>query len=249
MIKSTTSFCLSLPVILILILTVFHSPGQSKLENFKGELYFKDSRYFVSINREINDTTITYLKYVIGDSLYVTKYAIISSDNEFELKYLPVKYELLNDTIFLKCINPLSKQNEIRSVYSLNPKSPIECEACLWRLADSCHENGSIHFEENGKYNFYVEDCDEYDNLSLSFTGDTTIKLKDFQMNCYIFEGTHKYHRSVFKRRVLFEKKMMVPVDITDYYYFNEISRRFRDAEIKKWLLSRHLKLILVEPE
>jgi hypothetical protein len=223
---------------LLLIFLGIQVDGQKTLKNFNGQFVFKESSFYEPITRNCYDTVVRYSKYEKKDSTIITQYVLSFDDNIVEFSYIPFKYYLNNDTIFLKYFNPITIEYVVKNAYSLKRKDTLVGSICNKFLVDSINENG--------KKKYFIDEIQsEPVDLNIIYRGDTIIEWNDYKLECYIFEEQTGNRRRNFKRIIFFEKDVLLPIEIKEYKYFK--NETIGNIPTNKWLLTKYLKLIEIE--
>jgi hypothetical protein len=133
-------------LLLLLILSSLNIiSGQKSLKNFKGELIFKDCRYYVPINRYLYDTIINYSSIQVGDSFKIEYWTLISPEIELNQKLIPFKFSKKSDSIFLNYYDPVNKLNVSEYSFSLIKHDTIDYSVCCLMFVDSFSADGKIY--------------------------------------------------------------------------------------------------------
>lgn len=211
---------------------------------FEGTMIFKETHYYQPLTRTTSDTLISYYSYNVYDSLNIE--LLLRPDFDSTLKYLPVKFNKRNDSLFLGFFDPVSNKQESRYTFPLNKRDTAKGEACYKMRVVT-------YVDDNKMPKQYLEECpyDDSYEYTITFSGDTVFKLGDRKFHCYVIAMHFKGKSGMdapdleIMRTVLIDKKLLFPVEEIEYRYYNWIW--FQNLPKNKWILFRHLKLIDVD--
>jgi len=218
--------------------------GQIADEEPITEIVFKESQFYVPIDRGIHDTVHVYFHYELGDRISVRQSLPFDSWDAIEFEFLPFNFIRDNDTIWFAQFNPLSKEMELEPAYPLQVGDTIEYSGCHLNMLDST-------VKKDSSYDLKVVSCHGNSREVMTvYSGDTTVSILGRKLNCHIFTQFDEFshgnrRRSSIRRRILFSIDLMVPVDIVENYYYVSSGRVLLTIPRHQWLVSRRMKAIL----
>lgn len=235
-------------ILLLFFVGLEFSFGQKTLENFDGDLTFKESFFYIPISRTVVDTVTTFSWYEKDDEeIEITEFPpgdrqIPKIHNIKSVYFEPIIFYKNKDSIFYKYVNPYRKGNDSSRVklFSLSFKDTIIAAPCYKLIIDTLRRRydttSVVHI------NCY-EDSREFKTYRVK---DTTLIFKEYKLDCYTFEQKKylEWSGRLITRIVLVHKNTLIPVDIKEYTLLTRERGRYFYLEPNKNLLTYHQKLI-----
>jgi hypothetical protein len=223
-----------------------NSFGQKNLDNFKGDLTFKDSWFYAPLSRLFYDTLINYSTIHVTDSIEMEQMTVLYPDKDLKQKFIPFKLSKQNDSIFLKYFDPIINRSTSDYIFPLNKRDTVDIPICYQMFIDSFRPDGSKTYKKSLSEN----DDEMSNNLRTIYSKDTILNFGEYKMSCYMFEQsklTGHYRDVNFIRKILIDKVLLIPIDIKEYHYYKTKRRANRQIPKEKWLLTRHTRLIYID--
>ena len=226
--------------------------SQKTLQNFEGDLLFKESNYYFPLTRKTYDTSCTYYSYSVNKQIInIERISPMSSQwhETVETQFLPIIFFINGDSLFVKYQEKYSDVSDtvVSKSFPLNFKDTIEVPFC-YRITED-----TIRWKDTKRTLEVKTECDGDEHYAKTYRlKDTIITFKDFKIDCYSFEqkGEVGYKDVIFKRKILVDKFTLIPIDVKEYNFhlikrpcFRHIIYTMQGQNF----LTKHKKLISIE--
>ena len=234
-------------IVCVLLIELSFSFGQKTLEDFEGNLLFKESFYYFPLTRNTYDTVVTFSNYQVNKIIEIQQIIALSPNDSKEINYTPIILYTSRDAIRYKYADPLNIDSDTTDVklFPLNYKDSVETVFCYKIIIDTI-----LNRESNQIINFHTS-CEGSNNEIKTYrTNDTIINFKDFKLDCYSFEQKSmvgRYKHKMFTRKIIVDKRTLIPIDIKEYNFQTTKGPRYRNIKQEDNLLTYHQKLINIE--
>lgn len=232
---------------IILLADLSFSFGQKTLENFDGNLIFRESFFYYPVTRSTYDTVVTFSNYELGKMVQIEQMDVYSAHKSQEINYLPIKFYKRKDSIFYKYADPYDIHHDTTytKLFPLDFKDTIETAFCYKITIDT------IRGTDKNRTLIIKADCDGDENEIKTYRiKDTTLIFKEYKIDCYTFKQKAiigNYKNIYFTRLIIVDKHTLIPIDVKEYNFHSVKRVRYRNTNQGQNLLTYHQRLINIE--